>query len=302
MKKILLALHGGPSADGAVHVAHLLRARTGASIEAVAVLEPLPAFDYGYAPAYVPDPATEDELEDQLHADVERQLVRCDLGGATLAVLRGPRASTILDRARSCAADLIVLGLGPHHFMDRALGGETALHLAQHASTPVLAVPPDARTLPHRILVAVDFSPASLAAARLAASLLTGGDTLALAHVGAAAQIGSIVMGPIKLSDAFHRVDEFAAELERPTGVLVTTDVLAGEPTRRLLDLAAETKADAIALGSHGYSLWQRVLLGSVSSKVLRLARCSVLIYPARCVVETAPAQHAEALAGAAAT
>ena len=300
MKKILLALHGGPSADGAVRVAHLLRARTGASIDAVAVLEPLPAMDYGYGPVYVPDPATEDELEDQLHADVESQLVRCDLGGAKLSVLRGPRATTILDRARACAADLIVLGLGPHHFVDRALGGETALHLAQHASTPVLAVPFDMRALPRRILVAIDFSPASLAAARLAASLLTAGDTLALVHVGAAAQIGSVVMGPVRLSDALQRVDEFAILLERPAGVLLTTDVLAGEPTRRLLELAADTKADAIALGSHGYNLWQRLLLGSVSSKVLRLGRCAVLIYPACCVAETAPAQHADAFAGAA--
>lgn len=300
MNKILLALHGGPSADGAAHVAHLLRARTGASIEAVAVLEPLPAIDYGYGPVYVPDPAIEDELENQLHADIERQLVRCDLGGAKLSVLRGPNATTILDRAKACAANLIVVGLGSHHFMDRALGGETALHLAQHALVPVLAVPPDMRTLPRRILVAVDFSPASRAAARLAASLLTAGDTLALVHVGAAAQVGSIVLGPVKLSDAFHRVDEFAAELERPTGVLLTTDVLAGEPTRRLLELAEETKADAIALGSHGYSLWQRVMLGSVSSKVLRLARCAVLIYPARCLANTGSARRAEAVAGVA--
>ena len=299
MRTILLALHGGAAADGAVHVARALRARTGASIEAVAVFEPVPVIDYGYGPLSIPDPAVEDELETQLHTDVERQLTRCDLGGVKLSVLRGPRVATILNLAAAREADLLVVGIGAHHLTDRALGGETALRLAQQASTPVLAVPAGMRELPHRILVAVDFSPASLAAARMAASLLTAGDTLELAHVGAAAQVGAVVLGPAHFSEAARRMDEFAAELEVPAGVRVITNVFGGEPTRTLLDLAHETRCDVVALGSHGYSLWQRVLLGSVSTKVLRLAQCAVLIYPARCV-QRANTQDAGMAAGAA--
>jgi nucleotide-binding universal stress UspA family protein len=300
MKKILLALHGGPTADGAAHVARLLGARTGASIDAVAVLEPLPIIDCGYGPVYIPDPNTEDALEDQLHAEVEKQLARCDLGGAKLSVLRGPRTAMICDLAAACSAGVIVVDIGPHHLTDRALGNETALHLAQQASTPVLAVPAGMRSLPRRILVAVDFGPSSLAAARLAGSLLTTGDTLQLAHVGAAAQIGSVVVGPAPMDEAEERMEKFAAQVNLPAAVHLVTCAFGGEPARTLLELATQTNADVIALGSHGYSLWQRVLLGSVSSKVLRLAPCAVLIYPSRCVATPEQSERVEATAGAA--
>lgn len=284
MKKLLLAVHGGATAEGAVHVARLLRARTGASIDVVAVLEPLPIFDYGYGPVYIPDPNTEDALEDQLRAAAEKQLARCGLAGAALSVLRGHRTATIVDLATARSADLIVVGAGAHHFADRALGGETALQLAQHASTPVLAVPAGMRNLPHRALAAVDFSPSSFAAARLATSLLTDGDTIELAHVAAAAQIGAVVLGPAYMGDAERRMEHFAAQLNAPAGIRLATSVFGGEPTRTLLEAATHANADVIALGSHGYGLWQRILIGTVSSRVLRLASCAVLIYPSRCV------------------
>ena len=299
MKKILLGLHGGPTADGAVHIARQLASRTGASIEAVAVLQPPTVMDYGYGPVYVPDPNTEAELEEQLRIDAMKQLARCDLAGTKLTVLEGQRSASILDAATACAGDLIIVGIGPHEFADRALGGETALHLAQRASTPVLAVPADMRTLPRHVLASVDFSPSSLAAARLAASLLTTGGTLELAHVTAAMQIGAVALGPVPKVEVEYRLQEFAGKVTVPAGVRLLTRVFGGEPARTLLEVAKQTKADAIALGSHGYNFWQRVLLGSVSSKVLRLAECAVLIYPSRCVAVHQKTDHRREAAGA---
>jgi nucleotide-binding universal stress UspA family protein len=294
MRKLLLAVHGGSKADGAVHVARLLRERSGASIEVVAVLEPLPILDYGYGAVYLPDPDTEDRLEQQLRIEVEKQLARCGLAGATLSVLRGQRVATIANLATARSANLVIVGAGAHHVTDRALGGETALQLAQHASTPILAVPAATRSLPRRALVAVDFSRSSLAAARLATLLLTEGDTLELAHIAAAAQIGAVVLGPSHMGDAERRMEDFVAELSAPSGIRLAAHVFGGEPTRTLLEVASDTRADVIALGSHGYGLWQRMVLGSVSSRVLRLAPCAVLIYPSRCI----PAAE-EAVAGA---
>lgn len=288
MRKILLGLHGGASAEGAVHVAQLLAERTGASVEAVAVLEPLPIIDYGYGAGYIPDPATEDQLEDELLAEAERQLARCDLEGTKTWAVRGQRSTSIADTAAAHRADLIVVGIGPHHLTDRALGGETALRLAQQASTPVFAVPAGVRGLPRRILVGVDFSAPSLAAARLAASFLAAGDTLALVHVGGAAPTHTGVA---------RRLESFAAQIPVSPGVHRITRVMAGEPTRALLEIAQEINADAVALGSHGYGPWQRLLIGSVSSKVLRLAQCAVLIYPARCVMPVVELEHDAAAA-----
>ncbi len=60
--------------------------------------------------------------------------------------------------------------------------------------------------------------------------------------------------------------------------VEITTDILFGSPDSRIVETAEEIGAELIVLGSHGYSRWERLLLGSVSSSVVHHAHCSVLI------------------------
>lgn len=299
MRKILLALHGGPTAEGAIRIARLLGDRTGAIIDAVAVLEPLPVLDYGYGPVYIPDAETEDALAETLRKDVKEQLRRAGLGNARLSILRGQRVASIVSAAAARQADLIVAGIGPHHFTDRALGGETALQLAQQASTPILAVPAQMSAFPHRILAAVDFSPASVAALRVALSMLGGGERVELVHVAAAAQIGSVQLGPTHPNNARRRLEDFVSEIEVPAHTRTVASVFAGDPARTLLDAAAQSGAELIVLGSHGYGPWQRLMLGSVSSKVLRLATCAVLVYPARCLTASGASERRLAAAEA---
>ena len=58
----------------------------------------------------------------------------------------------------------------------------------------------------------------------------------------------------------------------------VTSEVLFGSPESRIVETAEATPPDLIVLGSHGYSRWERLLLGSVSDSVVHHAPCSVLI------------------------
>ncbi len=60
--------------------------------------------------------------------------------------------------------------------------------------------------------------------------------------------------------------------------VTVTSDILFGSPESRVVETAEELGADLILVGSHGYSRWERLLLGSVSSSVVHHAPCSVLV------------------------
>lgn len=60
--------------------------------------------------------------------------------------------------------------------------------------------------------------------------------------------------------------------------VSVTTDVLFGSPDSRIVETAEEMNADIIVVGSHGYSRWERLLLGSTSDSVVHHAPCSVLV------------------------
>ena len=61
-------------------------------------------------------------------------------------------------------------------------------------------------------------------------------------------------------------------------GVSLTTKVATGAPEQVIVEEAESWGADLIIVGSHGYGLWQRTLLGSVSDRVAHHAPCSVLI------------------------
>ena len=60
--------------------------------------------------------------------------------------------------------------------------------------------------------------------------------------------------------------------------VTISTGVLFGSPDSRIVETAEEWPADLIVVGSHGYSRWERLLLGSVSDSIVHHAPCSVLI------------------------
>lgn len=64
--------------------------------------------------------------------------------------------------------------------------------------------------------------------------------------------------------------------------VTISTDILFGSPDSRIVETAEEWQADLIVVGSHGYSRWERLLLGSVSDSVVHHAPCSVLVVRAK--------------------
>lgn len=54
--------------------------------------------------------------------------------------------------------------------------------------------------------------------------------------------------------------------------------MLRGDPAQKIIDLADEEKPDLLVLATHGKSGWERLIFGSVTEKVMRLAPCPVLL------------------------
>jgi nucleotide-binding universal stress UspA family protein len=61
-------------------------------------------------------------------------------------------------------------------------------------------------------------------------------------------------------------------------GVEVATDVVVGHPAEQLIHRAETEQADLIIVGRRGTSMFQKIMLGSVSERVLRYAHCPVLL------------------------
>ena len=81
----------------------------------------------------------------------------------------------------------------------------------------------------------------------------------------------------LNLQEATNRAQERLAELvESLPGVDVHTDIRIGGAATQILD-ASEDGVDLIVLPTHGYSGWDRLLMGSIAEGVLRRADCPVL-------------------------
>jgi nucleotide-binding universal stress UspA family protein len=284
MPGVVLATHGGASAVGATRIAAAVAQRLGVELSVAGVVPLLQPMDYAYGMIYVRDEAERAAIAGELGQAVREQLALCGLSHITPTIRMGNAAHEIASCARELHADLIVVGLGPHHALDRAMGGETALQLVQVASTPVLAAPADAATLPERALAAIDFTPTSIQAAQLATRLLHGGDALHLVHARTASERVAVRAADgvtrATTGEAEVKLSDLVAQLRGPHEVSVDCIVLDGPPARTLLDELARFRGDLIALGSHGYGLWKRLTIGSVASKVLRHATTCVLVKP----------------------
>jgi nucleotide-binding universal stress UspA family protein len=143
-----------------------------------------------------------------------------------------------------------------------------------------------------RILCPIDFSDYSrhaldhaVAIARWYESTITVLHVFSTAPVAAYAP-GAPGFGSIVLTGADR--DQLLVEIERfietePTPeVPIEVVVREGSTTSEILTQAAELNADLLVMGTHGRSGFERLLLGSITEKVLRKAKCPVLTVPRR--------------------
>ncbi len=75
----------------------------------------------------------------------------------------------------------------------------------------------------------------------------------------------------------------------RDTGVPVEVELVEGEPAAEIVNAATRDGVDLVVMGTHGRSGFERLVLGSVTERVLRKAPCPVLTV-SRPAVDTAPA------------
>jgi nucleotide-binding universal stress UspA family protein len=71
-------------------------------------------------------------------------------------------------------------------------------------------------------------------------------------------------------------------ETESAPGVSIAPMIREGDPVGEILSQATDMKAGLLVMGTHGRSGFERLLLGSVTEKILRKASCPVLTVPRR--------------------
>ena len=137
----------------------------------------------------------------------------------------------------------------------------------------------------HHLLVPVDFTDASNRALDLAVDLATRiGAKVSILHAyqipsytfpeGAFIPSIDLVKG---MTDAASRqLSELVARRSTPT-LKLESHLVSGNAAEAVIDTAQKIGADAIVMGAHGAGAFERALLGSVASKVIRLAPIPVI-------------------------
>jgi nucleotide-binding universal stress UspA family protein len=101
-------------------------------------------------------------------------------------------------------------------------------------------------------------------------------DTAALLGMGFA-PIPSDVIAQI-YSKAQNDVEQAKKKAQEAGVKDVTSQVLEGDPATSIIEYASKNGADLIVMGSRGLSTFKRLVLGSVSSKVVQESRIPVLV------------------------
>ncbi|MBO9555062.1 universal stress protein [Cellulomonas sp.] len=194
---------------------------------------------------------------------------------------------------QSVEAQLLVVGARPR--TGRARTGSTGVHVAAHACCPVAVIrpwrtgEPDPDTTPPAspdevVVVGVDGSPASIAAARVAArEAAMRSLPMTIVHVRPtiADPYGYGPRPPVSTAggdDPSHRAVATIADALRAENLLLDVRLVLtdDDPADALVRLAH--RAALLVVGSRGLGTFQGMLLGSVSSAVIRESSCPVLV------------------------
>lgn len=280
---IVLAMDGSPESYCAAFAAARISTAWACPVHVVSVLPPFA--DYRMDPGIDQPQSQIEDLRMQIRTTAIGDMIETALPSNdwTLQIVAGKVATTIVDAAERRGAQLIIVGRTKHGFAERLLGGEMTLQIMRLSSVPVLAVP-ELFDMPRIAVVAIDFGDSCKRAACLALKMLDSSGTLYLVHVEPVFEFGGddrATFNEVLNSDAIiSRFRDLTADLHPRPGVIVETIVLSGRAAKETLDFAERVGADLLAVGTHGPGLFERLLLGSVSTSLVRNSRVAVIAAP----------------------
>ena len=206
------------------------------------------------------------------HTRAEEQFKRLELSKPPrLDIKVGHPGRTIGEVSRELQASTIILGPHRPRGVFDGLLGSTVDHVLRTVDSPCLRVTRKLASPPRRLLFGTDFSPKSktslLKLAQWLSSFSTGLDerpiVLELVYVHAfATGLG----GHVQALDFGKLFQELQNEIPKLAHVKTRTRVL-GAPTvfEGIQRAAEDLNADIVALGTQGYNVLARLLLGSVA-------------------------------------
>jgi nucleotide-binding universal stress UspA family protein len=193
----------------------------------------------------------------------------------------GETYERIVDLADAENCDIIVMGRRGLKKIDRALMGSVTARVIGHTQRDVLVVPAGSTVGWKKILVATDGSKFSGLAVGKAIDFAKayGGSLVVVSVVDVPTEF--YAEAPQAVDDMVRKAKEYTAAVRtqaEAAGVKAETFVGEADAFEAIVRLAREQDVNMIVVGSHGRTGLRRLLMGSVTEKVIGHATCPVLV------------------------
>lgn len=226
-----------------------------------------------------PDAVSDGEREDivsGVEAVCRREKLEMDV------VFQGGRPSeAVIDVAYEKGNDLIVLGKTHMTGLEKLVVGSFTGRIINYSACDIIVIPESIVLRWRRILLCTDGSEYSEAAVEHAIGYarLHGGSISALSVVDVNDEFYALSPdGADRLIEKSRDLLGAIVEKAKDAGVGAKPYVKEGDAARKILELADETRADIIFMGSHERIGLGSLIMGSVARKVSMGAPCPVFI------------------------
>lgn len=267
-ERILLATDGTEYSAGAEQATFSMAQRCGAKLFVLRVVLTNPEYE-AMAPERV---EAEAEAAREFLAQLEQRAEDAGLEHESLLRHGSDPYLEIVEAAEETNVDVIAIGRRTRSDLARLMMGDSTAKVIGHAPCSVFVVPRAARMPQARILVATD------------GSRLGDAATVAASNLARSCELPLTVVSVDVPSHSEERRKEARAAIERVREALreekIDVDGVQeeGRPDEVIADIAVRQGVDLIVIGSHGRTGLQRLLMGSVSERVIGRAECAVLV------------------------
>ncbi len=265
-EKLLVCTDGSENSRAALAEALNMARVAGGQVYLLQVVQIIPEFE-----AAAPDLMA--RVSEEVQAELEATKAEAQKSGVAMETrLRRSVSvfSAILQEAEQIQPDMIVMGRYGLTGLARLLIGSVTARVIGHSPFNVLVIPKGAMVGFDRILIASDGSPYSQAAFQEALALARRRESK-IFGVSVATEEGEIP----RAQEIVHQMLAAANQ----AGVPFQGAVPQGQPADDgIIQTAIRNEVDLVIVGSHGRTGLRRLLMGSVTERVIGQSPCPVLV------------------------
>lgn len=264
-EKLLLSTDGSEFSEGAVRESINVAKKCSSKLYVISVIETNPEFE-----TLALEIIEKAEKETRQHLESVKGRASKEGVACEIIAHRGEEPyQYIVDEAAKNNVDMIIMGRRGRTGLKRLMMGSVTAKVICHAPCNVLVVPRAARIELKNILIAIDGSKYSDVVASEAIAIARQTNALIFAICVASTEAD--------MKEAEENVDKVKLMAEKE-GLKVDRICEKGRPYEVIVNKAKEKNVDLIVLGSHGRTGLKRLLMGSVTERVIGHADCAVLV------------------------